>query len=119
VTCTRLELDTFAWADVVGKLPDDRAYQPAQRPQRERQPAGDPSRLIDAIARVVAEKPEGERNHGLFWAVCRVAEHAAEGELDEDAALAELRGAAAHAGLGEAEIKKTITSGLAAGRRAA
>ena len=119
VTCARLELDVFDWGDVVGALPDDRAYEPTRRGDREHQPVGDPSKLVEAIVRVVAEKPEGERNDALFWAAARISEKGAAGEISEESALEELRAAAIHVGLGEAEIEKTISSGLAAGRRAA
>jgi hypothetical protein len=118
VVCTRLETDSFTSAEVVGGLPDDRAYLPTRRPER-RESAGDPSKLVASIVQVVAEKQEGERNHALFWAACRVSEHGVAGEIDEDAAVEELRSAALHIGLSESEINKTLTSGLAAGRQAA
>ena len=74
----------------------------------------DPSRVLDGLARTVREAQPGNRNHSLFWATCRAVEHAAVGNLDEARAREELRAAALHAGLGEAEIEQTIRSGLKA-----
>jgi RepB DNA-primase from phage plasmid len=115
VTCTRLELDVFTVDQVVGELPDTSHY--TRRPTVERPAASDPSRLLAGVARTVAEAHEGNRNAALFWAACRAAEHV--GELDVEEALSELRAAAAHAGLGEVEIERTLRSGLDAGARAA
>ena len=54
----------------------------------------------------VAALGEGERNRGLFWAACRLAENnTAVGDT-----LAVLGPAAAHAGLGVREISTTIRS---------
>jgi hypothetical protein len=115
VTCTRLELDVFTVDQVVGGLRDSSHYDP---PRVSVRPAGrDPGRLLAGIVRTVAEAQEGNRNAALYWAVCRAAERG--GDLDVDAALADLRGAAARAGLGEQEIERTITSALTAGARTA
>jgi hypothetical protein len=76
-------------------------------PQRKPPPAarnGDPG----ALARWVAELPEGNRNNGLFWAACRVAESG----LDP----ADLLPAAVTAGLSEAEALRTINSARRAPR---
>jgi hypothetical protein len=108
VVCTRLELDMFTVDQVVGGLPDSGHYAP--RPVVERKTETDPSPLLAGIVRTVAEAQEGNRNTALFWATCRVVEHACELSLDE--ALGELRDAAAHAGLGEVEIERTLRSGL-------
>ena len=77
--------------------------------------AADPSRVLAGLAGVVRAAPIGNRNHALFWAACRVAEHATAGALDECHALGELREAGLDAGLSEHEIEQTIRSGL--GRR--
>ena len=58
------------------------------------------------LAAWVAERGEGERNRGLFWAACRMAEH---GVLPADAVGA-LAPAAARAGLDEVEAFTTIRS---------
>lgn len=60
----------------------------------------------DKLASWVASRPEGSRNHGLFWAACRMAE----GGHRYDAALALLGDAASAAGLPEREAATTIRS---------
>lgn len=72
-------------------------------------PAGsvDPSRLAGWVARL----HEGERNAGLFWAACRLAEVG----FPLDAVASALAPAAASAGLADREIATTIRS---AGRQA-
>jgi hypothetical protein len=82
-------------------------------------PAGrtaDPCRVLSGLAGVVRSAPVGDRNHALYWASCRVIEHADAGNLDEGQAFEELRAAALTAGLGEVEVGQTIRSAL--GRRA-
>lgn len=64
--------------------------------------AGDTSRL----AVWVAARPEGERNVGLYWAACRMAEAG----HDRDTALSALAGAAHDAGLLDREINTTVAS---------
>jgi len=85
------------WAAVTGLL------QPEPRPQRPRQPQT-ASRDLTGLARWVAGQPEGNRNAGLFWAANRA--------LDADAAadLSQLADAARQAGLGDAEITRTLDS---------
>jgi hypothetical protein len=63
---------------------------------------------VDAerLAAWVAGRGEGERNRGLFWAACRLAEH---GTPPTDA-LDALGPAAAEAGLSEREIATTVRS---------
>jgi len=63
---------------------------------------------VDAqrLGRWVAALGEGERNRGLFWAACRLAEH----HTPVGNTLAVLGPAAAHAGLGAREITTTIRS---------
>lgn len=75
-------------------------------------PSGPPSSLSavgarpDRLAAWVASRPEGARNHGLFWAACRMAE---EGHR-YDATLATLGEAARRAGLPDREAQTTIRS---------
>ena len=107
VVCTRLELDMFTIDQVVGKLPDSDHYMP-RRTVGDRIAPADPSRLLAGIARTVGEAQVGNRNEALFWAACRVAEHA--DDLDQTTALDDLRAAAAQAGLGDSEIERTIQS---------
>jgi hypothetical protein len=63
------------------------------------------------LARWVSELREGERNRGLFWAACRLAEAG----LEPNAIAEALAPAAQSAGLGEIETAATIRS---AGRQA-
>ena len=71
--------------------------------------AGDLSRLI---AWTAALRPDSHnRNDGLFWAACRVA------ETGNEAALAELAVAARATGLGDREIHSTIESARQAAER--
>lgn len=58
------------------------------------------------LAGWVAGRGEGERNRGLFWAACRLAEVG----TPPDATLEALGPAAEHAGLGSREIMATIRS---------
>ncbi|MDN6149581.1 MAG: DNA primase, partial [Yaniella sp.] len=61
---------------------------------------------VQRLGQWVAALGEGERNLGLFWAACRLAENnTAVGDT-----LAVLGPAAAHAGLGAREITTTIRS---------
>jgi len=112
VLCTRLELDVFDALQVVGELPDSDHYTRRARPRSE-PVTGDPGRAIGGLARVVRDAPEGTRNHMLFWAAARVAEHVDAAEIDEAKALEEIRVAALAAGLPEHEVAATIRSGLA------
>ncbi|MFT4083198.1 MAG: bifunctional DNA primase/polymerase [Nocardioides sp.] len=68
------------------------------RPERE----ADASRL----AAWVANRAEGERNRGLFWAACRLAENG----IRPSDALDALSAAASRAGLAEREINATVRS---------
>ena len=58
------------------------------------------------LADWVAARPEGERNQGLYWASCRLAEAG----HDRDDALSVLGPAAERAGLPEREIQVTVAS---------
>ena len=118
VECIRLELDVFEMRDVVGGLPDPppkTSVTPGLPPRR---PA-DPGCTLAGLGRVVREAPVGERNHKLNWAAFRAGEHIAAGELGAGDAEGELLAAALDAGLGEAESRRTIQSGLDAGSRRA
>lgn len=61
---------------------------------------------VERIARWVATRGEGERNRGLFWASCRLAESG----LAPDSIRAALAPAAEHAGLPALEVAATIRS---------
>ncbi len=67
-----------------------------------------PRREVDAsrLAAWVAARGEGERNRGLFWAACRLAEN----DVPASDALDVLGAAASDAGLGEREIVATVRS---------
>ncbi|WP_171004177.1 bifunctional DNA primase/polymerase [Kocuria sp. 2SI] len=60
----------------------------------------------ERLAAWVANRQEGERNAGLFWAACRLAEN---GVAPSDA-LHVLADAAVHAGLGDREVTRTVRS---------
>lgn len=70
--------------------------------------AGGTSMVVDSerLAAWVAGRGEGERNRGLFWAACRLAEN---GVSPADA-LDALEAAAHSAGLGDREITTTVRS---------
>ncbi|MFM2721677.1 bifunctional DNA primase/polymerase [Microbacterium mcarthurae (nom. nud.)] len=61
---------------------------------------------VSRLAAWVAARGEGERNRGLFWAACRLAENG----LPASDALDVLTAAAGHAGLAEREITATVRS---------
>lgn len=61
---------------------------------------------VSRLAAWVAARGEGERNRGLFWAACRLAENG----LPASDALDVLTAAAGHAGLAEREITVTVRS---------
>lgn len=79
------------------------------QPERTRHPA-EPAvlreRPVEQLAAWVAALPEGNRNAGLFWAACRLAEAG----LPEPDTFALLEPAAAAAGLDSREIAATIRS---------
>lgn len=78
------------------------------RPSLPRRNQMTPRRGLDVqrLGQWVAALSEGERNRGLFWAVCRLAEN----NTAVSDTLAVLGPAAAHAGLGAREITTTIRS---------
>ncbi|GAA1486465.1 hypothetical protein GCM10009625_32700 [Brachybacterium fresconis] len=61
---------------------------------------------VSRLATWVAARGEGERNRGLFWAACRLAENGA----PAPEALDVLAAAASQSGLGEREITATVRS---------
>lgn len=61
---------------------------------------------VSRLASWVAARGEGERNRGLFWAACRLAESG----IPASDALDALSAAASGAGLGEREITATVRS---------
>jgi hypothetical protein len=85
------------WPAVTSLLEPARPHQ-AQAP---RQPAGHGT---SRLAAWVAAQPEGNRNAGLFWAANRAL------DADPAADLTPLAAAARNAGLGEAEITRTLNS---------
>ncbi|MFI8631259.1 bifunctional DNA primase/polymerase [Microbacterium sp. NPDC077663] len=75
-------------------------------PQREFQSVADEARITERLSGWVARLPDGNRNAGLFWAACRLAEAA----LSEDETTAALEPAAASTGLEVPELRATIHS---------
>lgn len=61
---------------------------------------------VSRLASWVAARGEGERNRGLFWAACRLAEN----NVPAGDAVEVLSAAASQAGLGQREIAATIRS---------
>jgi RepB DNA-primase from phage plasmid len=113
VLCTRLERETFEVREVVGALSDDPRYlRHAGQPRRraDGRASSSPGRVLDGLASVVRSTPEGGRNHALFWAACRVAEHVDAGTLDEARAFGELQQAGLDVGLPEHEVETTLRS---------
>ena len=92
--------DTFDWAAAKQVLDPQLERQPYKAPER----AGDRPHDLGHLPGWVASQPEGNRNHGLFWASCRAA------EAGDTATLDSLANAARSAGLDEQEIGRTITS---------
>ncbi len=77
------------------------------RPDRPRRtPTSDRGMDVGRLAAWVSRLQEGERNHGLFWAACKMAEH----DIPSDTALDALAAAGGSAGLAEREILTTVRS---------
>lgn len=89
-------------AERLRNLLDPRPPIPISRAPRSVRPGVD----ARVLAGWVAARGEGERNRGLFWAACRLAEAG----TPPSAALDALGPAAEHAGLGSREIIATIRS---------
>jgi hypothetical protein len=91
--------DGFDWnagRNVLAPQPQRQAYRVPER-------GGQPKDLSH-LPGWVASQPEGNRNHGLFWASCRAA------EAGDTITLGNLANAARAAGLDEREIDRTIAS---------
>lgn len=78
-------------------------------PKPPARPGRHDSRDLGRLAAWVAAQQEGNRNSGLFWAACRAVE-VGHSDLDD------LVAAAVHAGLSEADARRTVAS---AARKAA
>jgi len=61
---------------------------------------------VERLAGWVSRLQEGERNHGLFWAACKMAEHG----VGTAEALDALTAAGGQAGLSEREVSTTVRS---------
>lgn len=79
---------------------------PRPTPHRRSGRAVERSADVSRLAAWVAARSEGERNRGLFWAACRLAEN----NIPAPEALDVLAAAASEAGLGEREITTTVRS---------
>jgi hypothetical protein len=94
---------------------------PPAMPPAPHRPVAHPDRYaeaaLDAEVRRVAEAVSGTRNDSLNRAAFALGRLVGAGLLDESEVRWELTAAARHAGLGWAEIRGTIRSGLTAGRR--
>ena len=101
--------DTFDWAAAKQVLDPQPERQPYKAPER----TGDRPRDLSHLPGWVASQPEGNRNHGLFWASCRAV------EAGDTATLDSLASAARSAGLDDREIDRTIASAQQAAGRAA
>ncbi|MCP2336985.1 bifunctional DNA primase/polymerase [Actinomadura rupiterrae] len=87
-----------------------------QRPTPQPAPltdGGRPFRVLCALVNTVLSATTGDRNNRLYWAACRMYEHADRGLFDPAAARAALTDAAHHIGLGEAETEHTLDSARA------
>jgi len=92
--------DTFNWAAAKQLLDPQPERQPYKAPEQ----AGDRPRDLSHLPGWLATQPEGNRNHGLFWAANRAA------EAGDVATLDSLASAARAAGLDDREIDRTIAS---------
>lgn len=110
VVCTRLELDVFTGDRVAGHLPDDPAFIAPR--QIDPSIARDPESMLAALGRVVASAAPGNRNRALYWAACRLREHAETGRVDLAAGRATLHDSAIAAGLAEQETLAALRSAL-------
>ncbi|MGH3158340.1 MAG: bifunctional DNA primase/polymerase, partial [Streptosporangiaceae bacterium] len=81
-------------------------------PARPARPVTPPGGSLDHLVGYVSGLPEGNRNDGLFWAGCRAA------EAGDEQVMGALADAAAHTGLNDHEIARTLESARkTAGRR--
>lgn len=79
---------------------------PPARPPIQRKPVADRGVDVDRLASWVGRLQEGERNHGLFWAACTMAEH----HVPAGEALDVLTTAGGLAGLSVREVTVTVRS---------
>lgn len=100
---------TFAPADgrplEAGRLRDFLDPKPLPRP-RPRGPVAFSEAMVGRLAAWVGSRQEGERNAGLFWAACKLAENG----MPPGDAFDVLGAAASQAGLAEREITTTVRS---------
>ena len=115
VVCARLTGEAFTAREIVGALPDP----PPPVPQRPLTSLPAAPGRIDGLVRAVREARPHEpgRNHTLFWAACRAAEHVAVGAVDEIEAREQLAAAALDAGLPPARIWPTLRSAFGTAHR--
>ncbi|GIM89353.1 bifunctional DNA primase/polymerase [Paractinoplanes toevensis] len=97
---------------IEGPLPRPADHRPITHPDRYAQVA------LAAEAERVAAAPVGSRNDTLNRAAFALGRLVGAGLLDTGDVVRELDAAARRAGLGRAEVRRTIRSGLTAGRRA-
>ncbi|MGO2753864.1 MAG: bifunctional DNA primase/polymerase [Brevibacterium aurantiacum] len=88
-----------------GRLRDFLDPKPPPRPRWEG-PVASSEAMVGRLASWVARRQEGERNAGLFWAACKLAENG----MPRDDAFEVLCAAASQAGLAEREITTTVHS---------
>lgn len=79
---------------------------PRPAPRRSSGREVEQSANVSRLTTWVAARGEGERNRGLFWAACRLAEN----DIPAPEALDVLTAAASEAGLGERETTATVRS---------
>lgn len=72
----------------------------------------DADKVLAGLIRTVLDAGEGARNEKLFWAGCRLGEHATNGRISLDEGAAALLDAAARIGLTEHEANRTLHSAL-------
>lgn len=100
---------TFAATDSrpldAGRLREFLDPKPPARP-RPSGPVADSEAMVGRLASWVARRQEGERNAGLFWAACKLAENG----MPPGDAFEVLGAAASQAGLAEREITTTVRS---------
>ena len=72
--------------------------------------SANPDAKIDGIIRAIVGARQGERNHLLFWAACRLAELVTAGALERDLAFDIAVEAASRAGLPHREAQRTTLS---------
>jgi hypothetical protein len=98
-----------AW--LVSALQQPRPTAPVQpRPRPQLRGASKPYKVLTALVQVVMDAQPSNRNNTLYWAACRMHEHARSGLFDASAGRAALLDAARHIGLSDGESEMTIDS---------